>query len=97
MLASLALGASGCGEDVQQQRARETAEAFARSGTTFVAEEAQCSRAARRGFFVEQETHLFVCAVHRRDGDCAWLDVTVRQGGDDVSVRRTRADCVLPF
>ena len=82
---------------MQQQRARETAQAFARSGAVFLPEDAQCSRAARRGFFVEQETHAFLCVVHRRDGECAWLDVTLRQGGDDVAVRRERADCVLPF
>jgi hypothetical protein len=94
----LLLALAGCGEDAQQQVAREAAQehvaASAAAGAYDVAD-THCTDSARTFFRVE-ETSIFVCAVRRADGGCDWFRVEAAPGGPRVRLMQRDAGCVLP-
>ena len=98
-LVVLAAALAGCGEDAQQQAAREETQAFVRASATaqdYDVDETHCTESARTAIFRIEETDVFVCAVRRVDGGCDWFQIDVRK--DDTRVRLTDRDagCVLP-
>jgi len=89
--------AAGCGEDAQQQLAREAAQAHVRPLPAYDAEDVHCTESARLGFFKHARTHTFLCAARRREGGCDWLNVELPDSGvARVALFRRDADCVLP-
>jgi len=89
--------AAGCGEDAQQQVAREAAQAHVRGLDAYDAEDVHCTESARLGIFKTARTHSFLCAARLRAGGCDWLHVALPDSGvATVSLFRRDADCVLP-
>ena len=99
-LALLAVGAltlAGCGEDAQQQAAREAAQAHVRTIAAYDPDGAHCTQSARLGIFKTARTHAFLCAVRRRSGGCDWFRVALPDTARvAVTLYRRDADCVLP-
>jgi hypothetical protein len=90
------LALAGCGEDEQQEAAREEVQAHVArlSGYT---EDAHCTKGAGV-WFGRRETSSFVCAVRRDEGGCDWFGVDVDRERRSVRVRLQERDagCVLP-
>jgi hypothetical protein len=97
LLALLVL--AGCGEDAQQQAAREATQQYlaasAAAGVYDLAE-THCTDSARTGFFRIEETSVFVCAVRRTEGGCDWFRAEARVGGGQIRLMERDAGCVLP-
>jgi hypothetical protein len=87
---------SGCGEDVQQQAARELLAMHLRSHSEYKGP-VHCTDAAKQAFTVQQRTVRFICAARLAHGGCDWwrVDLLAR---DRATFRRYRADagCTLP-
>ena len=95
----LALAVAGCGEDVQQQAAREETQAFVRASATaaeYDIDETHCTESARTAIFRIEETAMFVCAVRRVDGGCDWFRLDVEATRDRIRLSDRDAGCVLP-
>ena len=99
--ALLALVLAGCGEDAQQEAAREEVQAHVvalgpESGYTTA--DTHCTKAAGVWLGGRRETSSFVCAVRREQGGCDWFTVVIDRSRADVDVqlRDTDAGCVLP-
>jgi hypothetical protein len=95
----LVVALSGCGEDAQQQAAREETQAYVASlgqASTYDVAESHCTESARTGWFVIVETESFVCSVRRRSGGCDWFRVDVGKTGIKVALAEPDAGCVLP-
>ncbi len=98
-LALLTVGAAGCGEDAQQQAARETTQAHVRasaSAAKYDVDETHCTEAARTAIFRIEETSSFLCAVRRKEGGCDWFRLEVEEQGPTVRLSDPDAGCVLP-
>ena len=95
-----ALVLAGC-NDVQQNSARESLEAYLRAlpddggydvGAT------RCTSSARVGFVNVIATSVFVCQAHRRDGICDRFQVLLhRHGPATIVLGRRDSGCVLPL
>ncbi len=100
VLASLLVGVvAGCGEDAQQQVAREEAQAHVASladAEQYEIGESHCTESARTGWFVIVETETFVCSVRRESGGCDWFRVDLAREGARVRLAEPDAGCVLP-
>jgi hypothetical protein len=96
LLALLVL--AGCGEDAQQQAAREATQQYlaasAAAGVYDLAE-THCTDSARTFLRIE-ETSVFICAVRRTDGDCDWFRAEAKAGGGHIRLMERNAGCVLP-
>lgn len=89
----------GCGEDAQQQAAREEMQAFVRALATaaeYDVDETHCTESARTAIFRIEETALFVCAVRRLDGGCDWFRLDVEARDARIRLSDRDAGCVLP-
>jgi len=89
----------GCGEDAQQQAAREETQAFvsaSASSAEYDVDETHCTESARTALFRIEETAMFVCAVRRIDGGCDWFRLDVEANGARVRLADHDAGCVLP-
>jgi len=100
-LATVALlGASaGCGEDAQQQAARQETQAYVAAladAERYDVAEAHCTNSARTGWFVIVETETFICSVRRESGGCDWFRVDVGNSGTKVRLVEADAGCALP-
>jgi hypothetical protein len=96
---ALLLALAGCGEDAQQQAAREQTQAYVRSSpdaARYDVDEAHCTNSARTGWFRIAETSTFVCAVRRAGGGCDWFRVDVTRATTRVRLADPNAGCVLP-
>ena len=90
---------AGCGEDAQQQVAREETQAHVASLASaglYDIDESHCTESARTGWFVIVETETFVCSVKRAEGGCDWFRVDLTRGGTRVRLAEPDAGCVLP-
>ena len=100
VLAVVVLLLAGCGEDAQQEAAREEVQAHVASlgeDAGYTAADAHCTKAAGV-WFGRRETSSFLCAVPRQRGGCDWFTVAVDRGRAEVTVRLRDSDagCVLP-
>ena len=89
----------GCGEDAQQQAAREETQAHVRASTAeaqYDVDETHCTESARTAIFRIEETAMFVCAVRRVDGGCDWFRLDVEATGARIRLTDRGAGCVLP-
>ncbi|MBA2463114.1 MAG: hypothetical protein H0V45_15365 [Actinobacteria bacterium] len=96
---AIVLALAGCGEDAQQQAAREETQAFVSASATAAAydvAETHCTNSARTAIFRIEETATFVCAVRRIEGGCDWFRVDVERQGPRVRLSDPDAGCVLP-
>ena len=96
---ALVIALAGCGEDAQQQAAREETQAYVASlveAERYDVAESHCTESARTGWFVIVETETFVCSVRRESGGCDWFRVDVGRSGTKVSLAEPDAGCVLP-
>ncbi len=97
---SLVLVLAGCGEDPQQEAAREEVQAHVADlddGAGYFAGDAHCTRGA--GVWLgSRETSSFICAVPLEQGGCDWFTVAVDRERRvvDVRLRDRDAGCVLP-
>jgi hypothetical protein len=95
-LAVLALLAAGCGEDVQQQAARELLQAHLRGDSRYEGD-AHCTDSAKDVGLVVRRTVDFVCAVRRADGGCDWWRVSlIGPTSARFAFSREHAGCTLP-
>ena len=95
----LALGLAGCGEDAQQQAAREVTQAHVRAlpiAARYDVDETHCTEAARTAIFRIEQTSSFFCATRRVEGGCDWFRVDVDERGPRVRLAEPDAGCVLP-
>lgn len=94
------LALAGCGEDEQQQVARQLTQAHVRalpSAARYDIDETHCTEAARTAIFRIEETSTFLCAVRRTDSGCDWFRLEVEeQGPPTVRLSDPDAGCVLP-
>jgi uncharacterized protein YceK len=93
------LALTGCGEDVQQQAAREETQAFVRASATaadYDVEETHCTESARTAIFRIEETAMFLCAVRRVDGGCDWFRLDAEGIRERIRLADRDAGCVLP-
>lgn len=97
LLGALALGAAGCRlEDAQQEAAREEVERALAGKAAYESGGVHCTGAARP-WFVEQETHVFLCTARRRDGRCDTYRVEApRDRPATVRPGERGGDCTLP-
>ncbi len=89
----------GCGEDAQQQAAREETQAFvsaSASSAEYDVDETHCTNSARTAIFRIEETATFVCSVRRVEGGCDWFRVEAEEQGPRVRLSDPDAGCVLP-
>jgi len=96
---AIVLALAGCGEDAQQQAAREETQAFVSTSATaadYDVAETHCTNSARTAIFRIEETAAFVCAVRRVEGGCDWFRVDVEEQGPRVRLSDRDAGCVLP-
>jgi hypothetical protein len=90
---------AGCGEDAQQQAAREETQAFVEASASaedYDVAETHCTESARTAIFSIEETDVFVCAVRRVEGGCDWFRIDVREQGARIRLSDRNAGCVLP-
>jgi hypothetical protein len=93
---AVALVAAGCGEDAQQQAARELLQAHLRSDAAYSGD-AHCTDAAKDGFVVPRRTIGFICAVRVAVGGCDWWRVELLSPTKgSFSLYRKDAGCTLP-
>ncbi len=96
----LLLVAAGCGEDAQQQRAREALQAHLRTlpgDGGYRVESAHCASSPRVGYVNVVTISRFVCAAQNVSGGCDWFRVTLRrQEAARIVLLRRDAGCVLP-
>jgi len=95
----LVIALAGCGEDAQQQAAREETQAYVATlanAERYDVAESHCTESARTGWFVIVETETFVCSVRRESGGCDWFRVDVGRSGTKVRLAEPDAGCVLP-
>ena len=90
---------AGCGEDAQQQAAREETQAFVEASAdahAYDVAETHCTESARTDLFRIEETDVFVCAVRKVEGGCDWFSIDVRQEELRIRLADRNAGCVLP-
>ncbi len=98
-LGAIVLALAGCGEDAQQQAAREETQAFVSASATaaeYEIAETHCTNSARTAIFRIEETATFVCSVRRVEGGCDWFRVEAEEQGPRVRLSDPDAGCVLP-
>lgn len=89
--------AAGCGEDVQQHRARELLQRHLVTDGRYAADDAHCTDAATNAYVVQRRTYDFICAVRRVGGGCDWWRVDlVSATSGRFAFYRVDAGCTLP-
>ena len=100
VLAALVSMLVGCSvESLEQRRAREAAQEHVRGlprAGEYDPGDTHCTDSATLGWFVEQETAVFVCAVRKRGDGCDWFRVSLGNVGVTVALEARNAGCVLP-
>ncbi len=94
----LVLALAGCGEDAQQQGAREATQRYLATSSAagvYDIAETHCTDSARTFFRVE-ETQVFICAVLRVEGGCDWFRAEAAVGGPRIRLMERDAGCTLP-
>jgi hypothetical protein len=92
------LALAGCGEDAQQQGAREATQRYVAASSAagvYDVAETRCTDSARTFFRVE-ETQVFICAVRRVEGGCDWFRAEAAVGGPQIRLMERDAGCTLP-